>query len=602
MFETSNYDNLVIQFKKGEILLKLQDIRCTNCGAQVNLHEKKRIITCDYCSSQFLYEPASEFANIDKTEAQQVGKLRTNLQDAIKINNLEEIKRTASLIKDMIPSDYKANYYLSYYYDTSGISSHIHNFLNGKIIGTPTETKEVINHISRFGELRDKDLVMKYIESVDPSFLPDYLDTFKQRKTKIDLYDSTLRRDVFICHRSTDIDIVKQIVTSIEKDGYECWVSYRNLKPNDTKNYWISIQEAIRSCKLFLIISSEGAMLSKDVQKELKYAVENNKDRIEYKIDEELRTRLFKDSFDGIQWVDGTDEKGLIYLLDRIHNELSKKSTSLKKTSIFKRVVTNKFVLVIIAFLLLWQLVYWFAYWGGTDRLFSAFNGETCPSGYETRLEGCVPNDQDDLPNELPSFEILDVNWEDGIVVMEYSVSNLYGYMGVLDIRIFDDEGMVDTQILDLNNSTLLFHDINDNVSYNIRFTTDYDNGYEEIRYTIYEEEITIPDISLPKNLNASALAIDDNSIPMYIEYVSDGVEVTYTIKVYQNDNLVDSFTLDTVPVSSVVQENLTFYDLNSNSYYIVYLDIVNPMGISNNFSNIFNVTQRVKLFSTTTD
>ena len=68
----------------------------------------------------------------------------------------------------------------------------------------------------------------------------------------------------------------------------------KKFAPGDTENYWNNIRKAIKSCSLFLVISSEDAMLSNDVKNEMNIAKELNKPRLEYKIDNRPHTTFFK--------------------------------------------------------------------------------------------------------------------------------------------------------------------------------------------------------------------------------------------------------------------------------------------------------------------
>jgi hypothetical protein len=102
-------------------------------------------------------------------------------------------------------------------------------------------------------------------------------------------------------------------------------ISERNLRPNDGQNYWRNIEDAIDNATIFLVISSDIAMRSVDVQRELQYANKKNKKKIEYKIDDSVHTSLFKHSFDGMKWIDGHNSKELEVLKERIFELLNEK-------------------------------------------------------------------------------------------------------------------------------------------------------------------------------------------------------------------------------------------------------------------------------------
>ena len=173
----------------------------------------------------------------------------------------------------------------------------------------------------RYCDLRDYGKLHEYVSKKKPDFAPSFKAEFDLRIQKEDHY-SVIERDVFICHRSLDHEIAEKLLKTIEEDGQTCWISTRNLRPDDSINYWTNIEEAINHCKVFLVVSSREAMLSKDVQKELTIANKLKKEKIEYKIDDSVHTTLFKRSFDGEKWIDAIKKANLDVLNDRLFDKL----------------------------------------------------------------------------------------------------------------------------------------------------------------------------------------------------------------------------------------------------------------------------------------
>lgn len=136
--------------------------------------------------------------------------------------------------------------------------------------------------------------------------------------------DSNTKRKVFIFHKSQDKEQAYEILLALEKEyGFNsCWISERNL-PYDTVHYDENINSATENCEYLLVITSKRAIYSKDVQKEMEYAIKYGKPCIEYILDETSkgtdRSEFFRQYFDGLQWIDGSEEHQYRELIDRIN-------------------------------------------------------------------------------------------------------------------------------------------------------------------------------------------------------------------------------------------------------------------------------------------
>ncbi len=313
--------------------IKLINAKCTNCGAVIEINEATKesgALVCPACDTAFVTENAIEFAAIKNQQAEKINNLRKMLHDAVRVNNIKGIKLAAENILEIIPRDYSAKYYYAYAMNMLGNYKYIEDFYkNSPQNSTDEEIERLLPHIIAHSDLRDRFHVESYImalEGIDNNY---YLDLYKKefaRRKEIEEHYDDVPRDVFICYRSINSDIAMKVLNVLEQDGNKCWISARNLRPGDTENYWNNIRKAIKSCSLFLVISSEDAMLSNDVKNEMNIAKELNKPRLEYKIDNRPHTTFFKHFFDGHMWVDGSsgDEKSLYELCYRVYRELQK--------------------------------------------------------------------------------------------------------------------------------------------------------------------------------------------------------------------------------------------------------------------------------------
>jgi hypothetical protein len=267
--------------------MDIKDARCTNCGASLKVEPQKTITECDYCHSTIMVSNALELALVEVDKTKDIQRYRSLLNDAIQKNSVGEILRLASLIKDLIPSDFSANYYFAYAKQALNEPSFMMAFLKSTIPATPEDIQNIVSHMIQRSDLRDKPAIISFLSRISPDAIERYEAAHKSRSRQEDQYANVMR-DVFICHSSHDKDIAEAIVNTLEKDGFNCWISTRNLRPEDSENYWNNIEKAIEKTRLFLTVSSESAMLSKDVQREIEISQKNHQKHFEYKIDPAL--------------------------------------------------------------------------------------------------------------------------------------------------------------------------------------------------------------------------------------------------------------------------------------------------------------------------
>jgi hypothetical protein len=187
---------------------------------------------------------------------------------------------------------------------------------------TDDEITLVLNHINQHSDLRDKRRVLDFLSKHHEKSVATYLKMHKEREDKENHY-ANVPRDVFVCYSSYNVVIAERVVKELEADGNTCWISTRNLRPNDSENYWKNIENAIQNSTIVLVIGSEDSMRSKDVHQEIDFARQHQKKIIEFKIDEATHNTLFKHVFNGIKWVKGSLDINQNYtvLLERIYEE-----------------------------------------------------------------------------------------------------------------------------------------------------------------------------------------------------------------------------------------------------------------------------------------
>ena len=287
----------------------LELMKCPMCGANVSADEGVSVAECPACGSEYFVESSKKLGSIDEAISCKLKNLRNIQSDAVGANDIGSISKSSYDILEIVAGDGLSQYYYAYAENVLGHNAYIKDYYGSESVNlTPSDTRRVLSHVYEYSDLRDRIDIESFIMALDGVDNCDELKLYKAqyatRRAMEDNYDD-IPRDIFVCHRSTDIDVAEQVVTELEEDSHKCWISTRNLRPNDTINYWDNITKAINSCSIFLVISSEDAMMSKDIKSEINIAKSLGKARVEYKIDNSVHTSLFNDFFDGKMWVDG---------------------------------------------------------------------------------------------------------------------------------------------------------------------------------------------------------------------------------------------------------------------------------------------------------
>jgi hypothetical protein len=120
---------------------------------------------------------------------------------------------------------------------------------------------------------------------------------------------------VFICYSNKDVDSANEIANSLKNSDVNIWIDTINGKDDD------EIQEAIKTARLFLIITSNNALTDETLKQEKDYARANNIERLLVKIepcatDDKMR-------WNTLPCIDYSEDKkgGLQAILDKLNIE-----------------------------------------------------------------------------------------------------------------------------------------------------------------------------------------------------------------------------------------------------------------------------------------
>lgn len=306
-------------------------LRCTQCGLKQEYSTSNSLIICKACGIEFLVNEGILFNNKESIESETIKKLRFLQDESVFYNDINSIKSYSSDILKIIPDDLISRYFYSYANYYLNTPKMMYDFLSKANINDSSKKIRTINeHMVNFLEVKENNLIIKFVENNDSSFLLNTKNILENRIRIEDNYVS-VPRDIFISYRSTEINKTIKVVESLESNGFTCWYSNRNLRPDDNVNYWQNIEEAISLSAIVLIISSQNAMLSKEIHRELVFAKKNNKSILEYKIDDIEHNVFFRNIFDGMKWINAIEKDNFLELNNRVYDLINNNTETHRK-------------------------------------------------------------------------------------------------------------------------------------------------------------------------------------------------------------------------------------------------------------------------------
>jgi hypothetical protein len=111
-----------------------------------------------------------------------------------------------------------------------------------------------------------------------------------------------MTHDVFICHSSKDKAIADAACATLEQRGIRCWVAPRDVMPG--ASWAASIVNAIEGSKLMLLIFSENANESPQIEREIERAVDHRVPIVPFRIADILPTEALEYFISTSHWLD----------------------------------------------------------------------------------------------------------------------------------------------------------------------------------------------------------------------------------------------------------------------------------------------------------
>jgi len=286
-----------------------EQVCCTTCGSELTVPDSRGTRKCPVCGNTYVGEYAVKLAKVEVDRTAELKNNRQMLAMAMKHNDAKSICDFASSILQIIPEDYSANYCFAFGQYLHNNPGYLYEFLDtNKSLYTFEELDNVLTHLFGHSALSDRNKIEAYLESLKnidtDSAIESYHHIYQKRRRQEDMYDM-YPRDVFLSYHIDDQRIAERTVEVLEAEGYKCWAEYRNFNPDNRTNYKENINAAIASCRVFIVVSDEAAMMSPKVKAEMNTALALGKEKLEFKIDYSQPTNLFAGYFQGT-WIDGT--------------------------------------------------------------------------------------------------------------------------------------------------------------------------------------------------------------------------------------------------------------------------------------------------------
>jgi len=112
--------------------------------------------------------------------------------------------------------------------------------------------------------------------------------------------------DLFLSYSSVDKSLAERLCALLEAAGLTCWIAPRDIKP--ATDWPTAIKEGIRSSKLFVLLSSDHSLNSREVQREVLLADQEQRPLLTVRIDDAQvpdALAYFLNRVQRIQWNEG---------------------------------------------------------------------------------------------------------------------------------------------------------------------------------------------------------------------------------------------------------------------------------------------------------
>jgi TIR domain len=146
-----------------------------------------------------------------------------------------------------------------------------------------------------------------------------------------------MAHDVFISYAEEDKLAVNTACTALESEGISCWIAPRDIRPG--AKWEQAIMDAISASRLMVLVFSEYANRSDNVQREVRSAFENGITVIPFRLSNTKPTGVLSYYLPSVQWLDAFTqplESHLKLLAVQIRDLLSESEANLGLMKVFR--------------------------------------------------------------------------------------------------------------------------------------------------------------------------------------------------------------------------------------------------------------------------
>lgn len=111
-----------------------------------------------------------------------------------------------------------------------------------------------------------------------------------------------MNHDIFISYSSRQKSIANGVCHYLEEKGFKCWMAPRDIPVGS--EYGDLIEEAIKACKVVVLVFSEAASISKWVKGEINVAFTEDKPILPFRVDDTEIKGTFRVMLNQMHWID----------------------------------------------------------------------------------------------------------------------------------------------------------------------------------------------------------------------------------------------------------------------------------------------------------
>jgi adenylate cyclase len=115
-----------------------------------------------------------------------------------------------------------------------------------------------------------------------------------------------MAHDVFLSHASQDRAAAQAVLEGLERAGIRCWIAPRDVQPGS--EYGQQIVDAVKGCRLFVVVFSEHANASPHVRREVERAVSLDRSIVPFRVADVVPTGAMEYCLGGTHWFDAFTE------------------------------------------------------------------------------------------------------------------------------------------------------------------------------------------------------------------------------------------------------------------------------------------------------